>query len=88
MFFSYEILSQKLKMSETTKDTEMEPCMTQKSKKKSLKKFVCNFCQKAHNYSWKCNMMFFTFGILSQKLKMSETKKDTKNGAMYDQKKF
>ena len=36
-FFSYGILSQKLKMSETTKDTEMEPCMTQKSKKKSEK---------------------------------------------------
>ena len=30
-FLTYGIISQKLKMSETTKDTEMEPCMTRKS---------------------------------------------------------
>ena len=46
MFFTYGILSQKLKMSETTKDTEMEPCMTQKSKKKVRKNSFVTFVKK------------------------------------------
>ena len=55
-------------MSETTKDTEMEPCMTQKVKKKVFKNSFVTFVKKRALTAEKFTMLLENYPFFGQKL--------------------